>query len=262
MVTADPVEKGVSPPSRWGGDGRPRGLRSLAGARPRRLLHRRPPRRPRRPHLGRHRPRQRDGRFVQGKTKRRIEIPLHPEFRKWLLAVPEARRAVHLFPTQAARKPSGRNGLTRQFGQIMRAAGIEPEVTKPKGGKGRSRSSLSFHSLRHSFNSPPGPTPGWPRGSASASPATPPKPSTTPTPTPSCKPSERRWRRCRGSPGHRLKPGSPLPTATTAPARRSEWPVFAGLPRPHPSSGAWRPSAGRAQVRAPCASANQLASRA
>ncbi len=42
-----------------------------------------------------------------------------------------------------------------QFKQIMEKAGIRGRILRegPKGGAGRAQSSLSFHSLRHTFNS-------------------------------------------------------------------------------------------------------------
>jgi integrase len=91
--------------------------------------------------------------FVQSKTERRIEIPVHPELEKWLLAVPGAGRVGDVFPSLAGKTSSGRNGLSGQFRRIMDRAGTEPEITGRAGEKGRNRSSLSFHSLRHSFNS-------------------------------------------------------------------------------------------------------------
>jgi integrase len=58
-----------------------------------------------------------------------------------------------VFPSLAGKTSSGRNGLSGQFRRVMDRAGIEPEITGRAGEKGRNRSSLSFHSLRHSFNS-------------------------------------------------------------------------------------------------------------
>lgn len=48
---------------------------------------------------------------------------------------------------------SGRNGLSGQFRLLMAKAGITGRTTERRGEKGRNRSSLTFHSLRHSFNS-------------------------------------------------------------------------------------------------------------
>ncbi len=39
------------------------------------------------------------------------------------------------------------------FKRIMQRAGIQGRLLRQRNGEGRSQSSLSFHSLRHSFNS-------------------------------------------------------------------------------------------------------------
>jgi integrase len=54
-----------------------------------------------------------------------------------------------LFPEVAGKAGPGRNGLSMTFKQMMLAAGIENAREQA----GRSLSALSFHSLRHSFNS-------------------------------------------------------------------------------------------------------------
>src|SRR5262249_44887441 len=51
----------------------------------------------------------------------------------------------------AGKRTGGRFGLSGRFAAIMEKAGIEGKLTQPSGG--RTLSSLSFHSLRHSFNS-------------------------------------------------------------------------------------------------------------
>ena len=93
--------------------------------------------------------------FTQGKTGREIEIPLHPEFKHWLLdrAGSKTPNKGAVFPDLRGVGTRGRNGLSGQFAVIMKMAKIEPKVIEAKGKNGRKRSSLSFHSLRHSFNS-------------------------------------------------------------------------------------------------------------
>ncbi len=93
--------------------------------------------------------------FTQGKTGREIEIPLHPEFKRWLSdrAGSKQPKAGAVFPDLRGIGTRGRNGLSGQFAAIMKKAEIEPKVIEAKGKNGRKRSSLSFHSLRHSFNS-------------------------------------------------------------------------------------------------------------
>jgi len=43
--------------------------------------------------------------------------------------------------------------LSMAFKRIMERAGIQGRILRERNGEGRSQSSLSFHSLRHSFNS-------------------------------------------------------------------------------------------------------------
>ena len=52
-----------------------------------------------------------------------------------------------------ARRLLVRNGLSGQFRLIMEKAGVKGDEITKRGDKGRNRSTLSFHSLRHSFNS-------------------------------------------------------------------------------------------------------------
>ena len=56
-----------------------------------------------------------------------------------------------MFPSLAGKDTGGKHGLSGRFAAIMEKAGIEGKRTEASGG--RTLSSLSFHSLRHSFNS-------------------------------------------------------------------------------------------------------------
>ena len=92
--------------------------------------------------------------FGQRKTKRFIEIPLHPEVEKWLSQ--ETRQATQtefVFPNFAGKTIGSRNGLSGQFRLLMKKANITTEITAKAGKKGRARTSHTFHSFRHSFNS-------------------------------------------------------------------------------------------------------------
>jgi len=93
--------------------------------------------------------------FTQGKTQQAIEIPIHPEFKRWLTqrAKPKKPATGFVFPDLHGVGTRGRNGLSSEFGRLMKKAEIETKVVAAKGKNGRKRSSLSFHSLRHSFNS-------------------------------------------------------------------------------------------------------------
>jgi integrase len=68
-----------------------------------------------------------------------------------LLAFPGIGKAF-LFPSLAGRGTGGKTGLSGQFAAIMDKAGIVATVTRHTK-EGRANKSLSFHSLRHSFNS-------------------------------------------------------------------------------------------------------------
>lgn len=92
--------------------------------------------------------------FGQRKTKRFVEIPIHPELEKWLVKESsEKTKSDYVFPNFAGKTIGSRNGLSGQFRLLMRKAGTVSHITGKTGEKGRARSSHSFHSLRHSFNS-------------------------------------------------------------------------------------------------------------
>jgi integrase len=89
------------------------------------------------------------------KTGKLIAMPIHPELENYLLelAAPNSGKAF-VFPKLAARNTGGRN----PFDDILAHNGTG-EVTgevlyiAKKGGQGRTVRALTFHSLRHSFNS-------------------------------------------------------------------------------------------------------------
>jgi integrase len=93
---------------------------------------------------------------TEGKTaKAKVKIPLHPELEDYLIAhgsidKPDA----PVFPELYNKPGPGKSGLSMAFKRIMAAAGIDGGLIREAGGeKGRNVSALSFHSLRHSFNS-------------------------------------------------------------------------------------------------------------
>ena len=89
--------------------------------------------------------------FIPSKTKKQVTIPLHPDLEHSLLKSPGVGKAF-LFPSLAERGTWGKNGLSGQFARVMTQAGIAGKITRHTV-EGRANSSLSFHSLRHSFNS-------------------------------------------------------------------------------------------------------------
>jgi len=88
--------------------------------------------------------------FTPSKTKKPVTIPLHLQLERELLKKPGIGKAP-MFPSLAGKGTGGKFGLSGRFVAVMRNAGIEGKRTEASGG--RKLSSLSFHSLRHSFNS-------------------------------------------------------------------------------------------------------------
>jgi integrase len=89
-------------------------------------------------------------RFTPRKTKRPVAIPLHRDLERELLKRPGIGKTV-MFPALAGKDTGGRHGLSGRFAALIEKARIEPKRTEASGG--RRLSDLSFHSLRHSFNS-------------------------------------------------------------------------------------------------------------
>jgi integrase len=88
------------------------------------------------------------------KTGERVILPIHEQLLEYLLALPTPANASDpLFAELSQRKTSGNGGLSMAFARIMKEAGICGRRSEAKGDKGRARNSLSFHALRHSFNS-------------------------------------------------------------------------------------------------------------
>jgi integrase len=99
-------------------------------------------------------------RFMQKKTKgktpkAKVEIPIHEALEEYLLSGPISDASnTPVFPELHGEPGSGKSGLSMAFKRIMAKAGIDAGVIRERiGAAGRSVSALSFHSLRHSFNS-------------------------------------------------------------------------------------------------------------
>jgi integrase len=87
------------------------------------------------------------------KTRKDVTVPVHPQFAAWLKRQTRGIGKAPVFPTLAGKNGSGRSGLSMQFRRIMERANIRGRLLREATGEGRSQSSLSYHSLRHSFNS-------------------------------------------------------------------------------------------------------------
>ena len=92
-------------------------------------------------------------RVIASKTRKGVAVPVHPEFRKWLEQRPQGVGKAAVFPTLAGKYTGGKSGLSGQFKRLMEKAGVIGRTLRRGEGAGRTTSSLSFHSLRHSFTS-------------------------------------------------------------------------------------------------------------
>src|SRR4029077_4296950 len=87
------------------------------------------------------------------KKNRKVVLPVHPELAAWLKKQTRGIGKAAVFPTLVGKSGGGKSGLSSMFRRIMDRAGVEGRILRERNGEGRSQSSLSFHSLRHSFNS-------------------------------------------------------------------------------------------------------------
>jgi integrase len=86
------------------------------------------------------------------KTRKDVTVPIHPQFALWLETQTRGIAKAPVFPTLAGKSGSGKSGLSMAFKRIMERASIRGRLLREANGAGRSQSSLSFHSLRHTFN--------------------------------------------------------------------------------------------------------------
>jgi len=84
------------------------------------------------------------------KTGKEVVLPLHPDLTDWLAKQTRGIGNAFLFPKLADQTTGGKHGLSLQFKGIMERAGVVGKVITRKGA-GRTTSSKSFHSLRHTF---------------------------------------------------------------------------------------------------------------
>ncbi len=89
--------------------------------------------------------------YTARKTRERVVVPIHPELESYFLSLsaPDRDKAF-VFPKLAGR---GTSGLSRTFGRIMARAKISGRIARERRKHGRTVRTLTFHSLRHSFNS-------------------------------------------------------------------------------------------------------------
>jgi integrase len=93
--------------------------------------------------------------YLPQKTRsknKRVVVPIHPQLMAQLQTLaPDDVADGFVCPSLAGRPTSGKSGLSALFARLMAAAGIEHQKARGLGVRQFSR--LSFHSLRHSFNS-------------------------------------------------------------------------------------------------------------
>jgi integrase len=90
--------------------------------------------------------------YTQAKTGAKVTVPLHPDLVARLNKLAGTDKPdVFIMPLLAARRTSGRRGLSETFKKIMRKAGVDSQTVKGKGNQMFSK--RSFHALRHSFTS-------------------------------------------------------------------------------------------------------------
>jgi integrase len=94
-----------------------------------------------------------DTRIITVTTRKTCTVPIHPQFAAWLEKQTRGIGKAPVFPTVAGKSGGGKSGLSMAFKRIMDRASIKGRKLRETSGAGRSQSSLSFHSLRHSFNS-------------------------------------------------------------------------------------------------------------
>ena len=92
-------------------------------------------------------------RVIASKTGKGVAVPVHPEFRQWLEDRPRGVGKAPVFPALVGKYTGGKSGLSGQFKRLMERAGVIGRTLRKGEGAGRTTSSLSFHSLRHSFTS-------------------------------------------------------------------------------------------------------------
>jgi integrase len=89
--------------------------------------------------------------YTQGKTGKKVEVPIHPDLMKHLVSIASKDPASFLCPSLGNVSIGGRSGLSKQFAALMAQAGIDQRQIQSS--RNHKFSQLSFHSLRHSFSS-------------------------------------------------------------------------------------------------------------
>lgn len=89
--------------------------------------------------------------FKQIKTGKNVQVPMSDDLNEHLQFLTEFIDSKFVCPELAERGSGGAHGLNESFGRIVKKAGIDSQRIQGKGTIHFNR--LTFHSLRHSFNS-------------------------------------------------------------------------------------------------------------
>jgi len=89
--------------------------------------------------------------LTQGKTKKRVEIPLVEPLASHLKRL-DPKGSLYLCPTLATLGTDGKFGLSSSFSRLVAQAGVTSQVVEGTG-EGKSFNPLTYHSLRHTCNS-------------------------------------------------------------------------------------------------------------
>jgi len=95
-------------------------------------------------------------RFRQGKTGGKVKIPMNSMLEEYLSRLAKSKAdKTFVFPAIAAQAQRNISPLSKAFKKIMQSAGIEQRVIRERKADsgGRCVNALTFHSLRHTFNS-------------------------------------------------------------------------------------------------------------
>ena len=90
-------------------------------------------------------------RYTQQKTGKEVVVPIHCDLFERLCWLNEFVQEGPLCGELCGRGPGGAHGLSEGFKRVVKKAGIDQGVVQGKGHQKFSK--LTFHSLRHSFNS-------------------------------------------------------------------------------------------------------------
>ena len=90
-------------------------------------------------------------RYNQQKTGKEVVVPIHVELFQRICWLSEFGEDGPLCNDLSKKGPGGKHGLSESFKRIVKNAGIDQGIVQGKGA--RKFTKLTFHSLRHSFNS-------------------------------------------------------------------------------------------------------------